>query len=78
MIHLSWGLGFTGFTAVLVGSLAIARPTKLLESNGASVSAAAVIWMREVGVVIFAQGLTCSLVRSEPLTASLRAVLVLP
>jgi len=62
--------------AAVVGVFAIARPAKFLESKGAAVSPAAVIWMREVGVLIFAQGLTCFLLRNESLTPALRAFLV--
>jgi hypothetical protein len=62
--------------ALAVGLLAIVRPTKFLESKGATVNDAAVIWMREVGVLILAQGITCVLLRNQPLTAAVRAFLV--
>jgi hypothetical protein len=61
--------------AALVGVFAVARPVQFLESKGATVSPAAVIWMREVGVLIFAQGLTCFLLRNESLTPAVRAFL---
>ena len=61
--------------AVVVGVLAIIRPTKFLESKGATVNDAAVIWMREVGVLIFAQGITGVLLRNQPLTGAVRAFL---
>jgi hypothetical protein len=75
MNHLTGLLTFTSVTALLVGSLAIARPVKLLESKGATVSPAAIIWTREVGVLIFAQGVTFALLRGESLSPALRAVL---
>jgi hypothetical protein len=61
--------------AAIVGFLAITWPVRLLESKGAAVSPATVIWMREVGVLIFAQGLTCFLLRNEPVTPAVRAFL---
>jgi len=62
--------------AIVVGVLAVARPARFLESKGATVSPAAVIWMREVGVLIFAQGITCVLLRNQPVTPAVRAFLV--
>ena len=62
--------------ALLVGSFALARPVQLLTSKGASVTPAAVIWTREVGVLILAQGITCLLLRNEPLSRAVRAFLV--
>ena len=62
--------------AALVGIVAILRPTQLLESKGARVTLAAVIWTREVGVLILAQGITAFLLRAEPLSPALRAFLV--
>lgn len=66
----------TSVVAVVVGVLSVARPAQFLGSKGATVSAAAVIWMREVGVLIFAQGVTAFLLRNEPLTPAVRAFLV--
>lgn len=62
--------------ACLVGILAVVRPVQLLTSKGANVMPAAVIWMREVGVLILAQGITCFLLRNEPLSRAVRAFLV--
>ena len=39
-------LTFTSVVAVAVGVHAVARPVKFLESKGATVNAAAIIWMR--------------------------------
>jgi len=65
----------TSIVAIVVGTLAVTRPAAFLESKGATVSAAAIIWMREVGVLIFAQGITAFLLRNEPLTPAVRAFL---
>ena len=75
MNNLSLLLTLMSVVASLVGIFAVARPVQFLESKGATVSPAAVIWMREVGVLIFAQGLTCFLLRNESLTPAVRAFL---
>ena len=72
----TWLLTFMSAVATLVGVLAIVRPVAFLESKGATVSAAAVVWMREVGVLILAQGLTCFLLRNQALSPALRAFLL--
>jgi hypothetical protein len=69
-------LTFTAVVALVVGAYAVARPAKFLESKGATVNAAAVIWMREVGVLIFAQGVTAFLLRNDPPTHAVRAFLI--
>ena len=61
--------------ASFVGIFAVVRPVQFLASKGASVTPAAVIWMREVGVLILAQGITCFLLRNEPLSRAVRAFL---
>ena len=75
---MSHNLLLTGLSvvAIIVGILAVVRPARFLESKGATVNAAAIIWMREVGVLILAQGLTCALLRNQPLTFAVRAFLV--
>jgi hypothetical protein len=75
-MNLSWLLTFMSAVASLVGLFAITRPVRFLESKGATVTSAAVIWMREVGVLIFAQGLTCFLLRHQSLSPAVRAFLV--
>jgi hypothetical protein len=75
-MNLTWLLTFMSVVASLVGLVAVARPVRFLESKGATVSSAAVIWMREVGVLIFAQGLTCFLLRDQPLSPAVRAFLI--
>jgi len=61
--------------ASLVGTAGITRPVQFLESKGANVTPAAVIWMRQVGVLILAQGITCFLLRDEPISLAVRAFL---
>jgi hypothetical protein len=75
-MNLTWLLTFMSAIATLVGLFAVALPVRLLESKGATVSAAAIIWMREVGVLVFAQGLTCFLLRNQSLSPAVRAFLV--
>jgi hypothetical protein len=74
-MNLTQLLTFMSVIAAIVGLFSIARPAQLLESKGAAVSPATVIWMRQVGVLIFAQGLTCFLLRNEPLNPAVRAFL---
>ena len=61
--------------ATLVGVAAIARPVQFLESKGANITPASVIWMRQVGVLILAQGITSFLLRDEPISHAVRAFL---
>jgi hypothetical protein len=61
--------------ATLVGVAALARPVPFLKSKGAQVTPAAVIWMRQVGVLILAQGITAFLLRGYPLSPAVRAFL---
>jgi hypothetical protein len=62
--------------AVGVGLFALIAPAKLLESKGAALSAAAVVWVREVGVNIFALGVMAFLLRGEPMSPALRAFFI--
>ena len=62
--------------ASFVGVFAIVRPEQFLTSKGASVTPAVVVWMREVGVLILAQGITCFLLRDEAISRPVRAFLV--
>jgi hypothetical protein len=75
-MNLTWLLTFMSAVATLVGLCAVASPVRFLESKGATVNSAAVVWMREVGVLIFAQGLTCFLLRNQSLSPAVRAFLV--
>ena len=62
--------------ASLVGIAAVTRPVPFLESKGAKVTPVAVIWMRQVGVLILAQGITSFLLRNQPSSPAVRAFLV--
>jgi hypothetical protein len=68
----------TAFSAIAagVGLFAIVRPVPFLESKGAIVTPAAVVWMRELGVLILAQGLTAFLLRHESVSVPVRSFLV--
>ncbi|MDP1917895.1 MAG: hypothetical protein Q8L14_16745 [Myxococcales bacterium] len=59
-----------------VGVFAVGFPVQLLGSKGAAVSPAAVVWVREVGVNIFAQGVAAFLMRDQPDSATLRAFFI--
>jgi hypothetical protein len=62
--------------ALGIGCLAFASPETLLESKGVLLpNAAAALWMREVGVLIFGLGATLFLLRKHADSATLRAVL---
>lgn len=69
-------LTFSSAVALAVGSFAVALPHALLESKGvAPPNDAAAIWVREVGVNIFALGAMMFLVRRHPESPTLRAFL---
>ncbi len=61
--------------ALAVGAFAVAFPRLLLAGKGVAPGAAVTVWMREVGVLLVATGVTVFLVRAEPDSATLRAVL---
>jgi hypothetical protein len=62
--------------AVIVGAVALFAPTVLLDSKGVAPSAAANVWMREVGIAILAIGVASFLVRGHDDSPTLRAFLV--
>jgi hypothetical protein len=61
--------------ALAVGAFAVALPAVFLASKGVTNNPAAEVWMREVGVVLLAIGLTAFLVRNEPASPTMRAFL---
>src|SRR5690242_5737555 len=70
-------LAFGSTVALAVGSFALAFPHALLASKGvAPPNAAAAVWVREVGVIIFALGVMMFLVRKHPESPTLRAFFV--
>ncbi len=61
--------------ALAVGVFALAAPSVLLASKGIT-SAAAAVWVREVGVLLVAVGISVFLVRHHSDSPTLRALLV--
>jgi len=68
-------LTLAALIALAVGSVALFAPALLLASKGVA-SATAEVWMREVGVLLIAAGVVSLLVRGEPDSPALRAVLL--
>jgi hypothetical protein len=70
-------LTFVGVVAIGIGGLALAFPRTLLEGKGVALpNEAAALWVREVGVLILALGVTLFLVRKHHDSPTLRAVLL--
>jgi hypothetical protein len=68
-------LTLASLVALAVGSFALALPRTLLASKGVALpNEAAAIWVREVGVAIFALGVTLFLVRKHADSPTLRAL----
>lgn len=65
----------SALVALAVGTFALALPRALLQSKGVALpNEAAVVWVREVGVTIFAVGVTLLLSRSCEDLRALRAI----
>jgi len=62
--------------AVCIGGFAAALPRLLLDSKGVAPNAATNVWVREVGVLLVALGVTAFLVRGQADSATLRAFLI--
>ena len=62
--------------ALAVGATATLFPAALLASKGTVPSLAANVWMRETGVLLLCLGLMAVLVRRQPDSPTLRAVLL--
>jgi hypothetical protein len=69
-------LTLAAFVASAVGLAAIALPEPFLAGKGVTGDPGAVVWMREVGVLILASGVVAFLVRSHADSPTLRAVLI--
>jgi hypothetical protein len=69
-------LTFSAVVAVAVGLFALGLPRALLASKGVAPSPAAVVWVREVGVLILSLGVMAWMVRREPDSVAMRAILV--
>jgi hypothetical protein len=72
----TWFLGLSTLIAFAVASFALGFPDALLVGKGVVPSPATVVWVREVGVLILASGVTTLLSRRAPDSLALRGVLV--
>ena len=67
-------LTLASVVALAIGSIAVGLPHVLLAGKGVALpNLAAAVWVREVGVSIFAQGVTMFLVRKHADSPTLRA-----
>ncbi len=62
--------------AFSVGVFALAAPSSLLDSKGGAPSDSAIIWIREVGIMLIAIGIMSGLVRDQPDSPTLKAFLI--
>jgi hypothetical protein len=69
-------LTFSSVVGLGVALLALGFPGNLLAGKGVEVSTALVVWVREVGVLILASGVTTFLIRKAPDSEALRGVLI--
>ena len=68
-------LTITGIIAFAVGCMALLLPALLLEGKGVAPGHAVMVWVREVGVLLVALGVTTFLVRNHPDSPTMRAFL---
>lgn len=69
-------LTLASLIALPVGAFALLLPDTLLASKGVPVDAGTRVWVREVGVLLLAAGVTAFLVRRHADSATLRALMV--
>ncbi|MEZ5980546.1 MAG: hypothetical protein R3F34_20365 [Planctomycetota bacterium] len=69
-------LTLSSLVAFAVAAFALAAPDALLSSKGVTHGPAATVWVREVGALIFASGVTTFLSRRSVDSHALRALLV--
>jgi hypothetical protein len=69
-------LTLVSLIALAIGAFALFFPMLLLDSKGVAASAAAAVWVREVGVAIVAAGVAAFLLRDLPDSPALRAFLI--
>jgi hypothetical protein len=69
-------LTMSSLIALAVGLFALCAPELLLQSKGVDVNAGTTIWVREVGVMLIAVGITVFMVRNHADSSTLKAVLV--
>lgn len=68
-------LTIVGAIGLVIGTVALLFPAVLLASKGVLPDPAPVVWMREVGALILGLSAIVLLVRRQPDTPSLRAIL---
>jgi hypothetical protein len=68
-------LATAGAIGLTIGAVATFRPKLVLVGKGVRPDDAPAIWVREVGVLIMALSLLLVLVRSEPASPAVRAIL---
>jgi hypothetical protein len=69
-------LTIASLIALAVGLFALCAPGLLLQSKGVDVNAGTTIWVREVGVMLIAVGITVFMVRNHVDSPTLKAVLM--
>ena len=69
-------LTFSSVVAVGVAAFALGFPSGVLAGKGVEADRALVVWVREVGALILAAGVTTFLVRKAPDSIALRGVLI--
>ena len=69
-------LAMASCIALLVGMFAVVAPGVLLESKGVTLNAGTIVWMREVGVLLVAMGITAFLIRGHEDSPTLKAFLI--
>lgn len=69
-------LSLAAATALAVGTTAVLFPAALLASKGTLPSAAADLWMREVGVLLVCIGVVAGLVRAHADSPTMRALML--
>jgi hypothetical protein len=71
--HFITGISAVGF---IVATFALAMPAALLGSKGVAAAAPTVVWLRELGILIFAMSVLLAAVRAEPGSPALRAICI--
>jgi hypothetical protein len=69
-------LTFSSLVAFAVAAFALIAPGGLLAGKGVEPSFPLLVWIREVGVMILAAGITTFLARKAPDSPALRAILI--
>lgn len=69
-------LSIASLIALGVGIFALAFPAALLESKGVAANAGANVWVRQVGLLLIALGVTAFLVRGDEDSPTLKALFI--